>query len=144
MRDQYMQLRQRADREAALVLRAEADPQMDILALQHRDLHDGTRLDGPDMHAGALPRVAGEEARGDAFDHLGRGAHPQHAAVVLRQGSRPFDQRLGMAEQGAAVREELLPLAGEQEAAADDLEQTDAELPLQVLDLTAQRRLGQV
>jgi hypothetical protein len=49
-----------------------------------------------------------------------------------------------MAEQGAAVREELLPLAGEQEAAADDLEQTDAELPLQVLDLTAQRRLGQV
>ena len=100
------------------------------------------RLDQFDLHVRIAPRIPMQKRGLYTRDMLRRGADLENAAVAMSQLLSPLAQRAGVVQQTAAVGEQLLACTGQQQAAADAIEQLETELPLKVADLPGQRRLG--
>ena len=85
-----------------------------------------------------------QEIRKDAFDEMRRGCNLQHAGVAAPQRLRPLADGAGMVQQAAAIAEQLLAFAGQQEAASDAIEKVQTEFVLKIDDLPGQSGLGDV
>ena len=87
---------------------------------------------------------AGQEVGEDALERHWRRAHAEDTALAAAERSRPLAERLGAREEIAPAREQVFPLSREVNAAADPVEQPNAELALQLADLTPQGGLTDV
>jgi hypothetical protein len=116
--------------------------QMNVAALQHCGVINAMRLDRPHLHARIPYSVTPQERREHVFDHLWRGRDLEHASITSAERLRSFADRGGMAQQTAAVREELIAFAGKEKTAANALEELDSQLVLKVPELSRYRRLG--
>jgi len=102
---------------------------------QHR-LEIGTdRLRKLDLHIGAAFGKAMQERRKDAVNGLRRRRHPQDAAVAAPQQLSVLTERAHRAEDRAAILKQLLAFAGEDQTAANAIEQPHAELRFESADL---------
>ena len=70
-----------------------------------------------------------------------RGRHLQNAGVGPPQQLRLLGERADGTKDAAAIAKQLLAFAGQHQPAADAIEQSDAELVFEVLDLARQRGL---
>src|SRR5262245_29850228 len=68
----------------------------------------------------------------------------QDAGHAVRQRPRTLHERLGLCEDVAAPREQVLAGGRQLDATADTIEQTNAEFGLEILDLARERGLADV
>ena len=94
------------------------------------------------FHFGIALGVLAHECRKHAFDHVRRGCHLQHPTVSAPEKLRPLAERSDLAQQAAAVSEQLLSFSGQDEPATDTIEKHEAELMFKIADLPGQSGLG--
>src|SRR5262245_42152023 len=78
------------------------------------------------------------------LDRLWCGADPQHAGLPCPQRARPLAKGFNIGQELAAAPEQILALRRELNAATDAVEQRHAQLRLQCVDLSRERRLAQI
>jgi hypothetical protein len=76
------------------------------------------------------------------FRSLRRGCHLQHPTVSAPEKLRPLAERSDLAQQAAAVSEQLLSFSGQDEPATDTIEKHEAELMFKIADLPGQSGLA--
>src|SRR5581483_12138828 len=115
---------------------------VNLATFQHRQGVGPNRLKHLHLYIGEALRVAAQEIRKDAFDHLRGARHLQDTRVPPPEHLRPLVDSAGVVQETAAVAEQLLTLAGQQEPASYTIEKFETEILLQIADLSGQRRLG--
>src|SRR5262245_4292964 len=83
-----------------------------------------------------------QKTRNSAFYELRRSGNLQHAGVAGSKLLRPFIEHSGLAQEHAALIEQLLTFAGQDQATPHTIEKLETELLLDRADLTGQSRLG--
>jgi hypothetical protein len=116
--------------------------QVELAAVHQVEQANASGFDEPDVHAGPRARVAAQKARDHALHRLGGRAQAKAADLSAAEHARALGQRLGPRQQLAAPVQEVLALGRELDAAAHAVEQTNAQLALQVLDLAREGRLA--
>ena len=115
---------------------------VNLATFQHCQDVGPNRLGQFHLHVGIAFRVAVQEIRKDTFDDLRGACHLQDAGVAAAEQLRPLADCAGVVQQTTAVREQLLTLASQHEAASHAIEKFETELLFQSGDLSGQRRLG--
>jgi hypothetical protein len=133
--------------EATAVSRARQDA-------AHGDLHvpvgqqvekaDAAGLDQADLDAGPRAAVSSQKCGDDALHRLRRRADPKAPGRSSREGPCPFAHCIGPGQHVSTPFQELLTFGGEPDSATDAVEEADAELGLEVADLSRERRLADV
>lgn len=111
-------------------------PEMDFATFQHGQDLAARPFAHSHFHAGIALSVLVQKLRKYAFDMLRRGADFQHALVSASQQFRLLPNSSGVSQQGATFSEQLLSFAGQQKPAADAIEKLEAELVLEIADLS--------
>jgi hypothetical protein len=116
--------------------------EMDFPTLEQA--HDLTAGPLADLHLniGIALCVTKQKLRQDAFDVLRRAGDFQDASIAMPEQLSLLLDGAGAIEKHAATRDHLLTFAGEEQPASDPIEQTQAELSLEIDDLPRQCRLG--
>jgi hypothetical protein len=117
------------------------DDHVRLAALQQREKLGSKRLVEPDLDVRAMLRVSGQEGGEHAVDGLRCRCHLEQAAIRTPQELRPVLDGGQRAESIAAFRQQHLAVAGQNQPAPDTIEQRDAEIGFEILDLAGQRRL---
>src|SRR5206468_8755918 len=115
---------------------------VDFATLDQRNQRLTRRFDELDLHLGMAFGITAEERGKDAFDGLRRRRDAQDAGVAYPQLARVFAERSYIAQDRAAVGEQLLAFAGQHHTPAQALEELEAELILEGADLSGQRGLS--
>jgi hypothetical protein len=115
---------------------------MDVAAFQLVKQAWTHRFDQLDLHIWPAFGVSMQECGKHTFHRLWCGRNLQDSGVGSPQPSSALAERLDCAKDGAAIAEQLLALAGQDQAAANAIEQLKPELVLELLDLAGQCGLG--
>jgi hypothetical protein len=118
------------------------DAQVNLAAFQQRHLGRPKGLGQPDLHVGEAHSVSGQKGRQNTLDHLRRGRHLQHAAVSATEQFCALAQRTDLAQDAAAISEQLLADGCQDETAPHAIKEPDAELLFEIADLPRQGRLA--
>src|SRR5262245_33757051 len=110
--------------------------EMDFATFQHGQDLTARPFAHSHFHAGIALGVFVQKMRKHAFDVLGRGGDFQHALVSASQQLRLLPDSASVSQQGATFTEQLLSFAGQQKPASDAIEKPEAELTLEVTDLS--------
>ena len=98
------------------------DAKVNLAAFQHgQDVRDN-RLDQFHLYAWIALRVSVQERRENGFDLHRRRRYSQHTGGPVSEQLRAFGQRAGMAQEIAAVPQQLLALGGQDKATAHAIE----------------------
>src|SRR6185437_12388182 len=116
--------------------------EVNLATFEHRQALAPRRLDDFHLDVRKALRIAVQKLRKHAFDMLRRGGDDQSAGVAAPEKLRALADGGRVIQEAAAVAEKLFPRAGQDKAAPDSIEKPEAELALEVPDLTRQCRLG--
>src|SRR5215204_3794992 len=105
-----------------------ADANVKLAAFQHRQQGGARCLAQLDLHVRATFPITMEEIREHAIDHLARGSHLQDAGIGSAQQLSSLSERADRTEDDAALAEQLLPLAGQDQPATNAIEQSYSKL----------------
>lgn len=94
------------------------------------------------MHVGTALGISRQEPREHALDRVRRRGDLEHSPVSAPQDLRAFADRVEIGQYTAAVGEEFLAFAGQDEAPPHVVEQPQAQLLLKIADLSRQRGLS--
>ena len=108
---------------------------MDFAALEKRQRARADRLDQLHPNVRIALCILVEKGREYRFHLHGRGSDPQHTGVAATQLLGLLAQGCDRTQQAPATAEQLLSRTGQEEPAADAVEQGQAELLLQIVDL---------
>jgi plastocyanin len=115
------------------------------LALLHpRDELSPAILEGSHLDTRMGAAVCREDVRHSGLHELRRRPDSQDAAGAAPEHGAPRPERLGLGQDVAGPRGDLLAVRGGDDAATDAVEEPHAEIPLQIADLTRQRGLADV
>ena len=126
--------------ERRIRLGTEADHQVELAAGECPHQRPRRVLAGAHPHPRATPGVLGQNRLGDVV-HPGRYPEPQLPTLAARVGLGQLIHGVGCRHGRPGVHEQLRARLGERHVVARALEQFDAELELEPLDLLAQSRL---
>jgi hypothetical protein len=114
----------------------QADSDVNLAALQQGKQVRAHSFGRPDLYVRSLFGVLVQECGKDALQHLRRYRNLQDACVSLLQPLSSLAERSDCAKNGPAISEQLLALASQNQAAANAIEQPQAELFLELLSRT--------
>src|SRR5271156_3146283 len=120
----------------------QADAEMDVAAFERVQQARTHRFDQLDLHIRPAFGVSMQELRKHAFHRLWCGRNLQDAGVGSPQSLSALAERADCAKDGAAIAEQLLALAGQNQTAPNAVEQPEPELFLELLDLAGECGLG--
>ena len=80
----------------------------------------------------------------EPFDDMRCRANPQRSRLPAPERARSLSERLGVGQQAAAAHQQVLALRRELNPPADAIEQADAQLCFQCLDLPRRGRLREI
>ena len=112
-----------------------ADSDVNLAAFHKSKQVRAHRFGQLNLYVRSLLGVLVQECGKNAFQRLRRYRNLQDASVGLPQPLSSLAERLHGAKDGAAISQQLLALASQDEAAADTIEQRKAELLLKLHDL---------
>ena len=116
----------------------QADSKVQLSAFQPCKQIGADRLAQFDLHVGKARGIAMQERRKDAVDHLRGGRDLQDAGVGAPQQLGSLAERVHRAQDVAAIGEQSLAFAGQDQPSANAIEQPDSELCLEIIDLAGQ------
>jgi hypothetical protein len=120
----------------------ERQGQVDLAALDEARSAGAALFDEMDVDAWSRLQVPRQERGQDALDHLRRASDTKAPDLATAHRVRMLGQLGDTVEQLAAPAQETVSLARQTNPTPGALEEPNAELHLQVVDLPPQRRLG--
>src|SRR3954452_16967980 len=93
-------------------------------------------LDQVDLDAGMAAAILRQEAGEEILDYVRRGADSKNPGLSGLERPRALAEQVRFRKQAAAAAEQILALRCELDAAADPIEQRDAELGFELLYLS--------
>jgi hypothetical protein len=118
------------------------NPDIDLAALDERHLVHAERFNQFHTHVGEAFGIARQEFREHTFDGLGRRRDLDHAGVPAFEQFDPFAERVHLPQHPPAIAQELLAPRGEEQAAADPVEQPEPAFVFEIGNLPRQRGLA--
>ena len=113
---------------------------MYLAAFEHGQRVETNRLDQFQPHVWISFRVSTQERRKYRFKLEGRGRHPQLPGISASKDPHPLAKGVGVAQQAAAIHEQLFTLRRQDDAATDAIKKLEFEFLLQLADLARQTR----
>jgi len=124
-----------------IVTSAKDQAKIHLAALDKRDAAHATLLLQVDIDAGTPLQVPAQERRQHALNHLWRAAHAKAPNLAVVQRARVLGQLLGARQHLTAPAQEAFALTREAHPAPVALEEPDAQLRLEIVNLSPQGRL---
>jgi hypothetical protein len=108
--------------------------------------HEGRRpvLDQADLDTRPQALKSHEDLRQGCFDELRGASNPKDSMLTSAQSLRPLAERFGISQQPSRPTKQFVAVSGQNDLAADPIEQPDAQLLLEISDLPRQGWLGPV
>jgi hypothetical protein len=100
------------------------------------------RLAQFDLHVGKACRIAMQERRKDPVDHLRGGRDLEDAGIGPPQQPGSLAERVHRAQDVAAIGEQSIAFAGQDQPFANAIEQPESKLDLEIIDLAGQGGLS--
>src|SRR5262245_60252604 len=115
-----------------------AESEVNLAAFQQGKQVRAHSFGQPDLYLRSPLGVLAQECGKDSLQRLRGDRSLQDAGVDPPQPLRSLAERADSAKHGAAISEQLLAVAGQNQAAANAIKQLNPELLLELLDLTGQ------
>jgi hypothetical protein len=125
----------------AVVAAPDREGQVGLSTLDELQRASPALFDQMDIHSGSRLQISGEERGKYVLDYLWRGADAELSYFAATHGVRVLDELLGTRQQLAASQQQVFTGTGHAHPAARPLEESDAQLGLEVVDLPPQRGL---
>ena len=118
--------------------------ELDLASLDEFQGLDGAGFDEVDVHSGSRLQIPREKRREHVLNHLRRAGDAQTSCLAASDGLRMLGKLAHAGEQLTTPQEQTLTRARHAHSAAGTLEEPDAQLCLQVADLSPQCGLRDV
>jgi len=114
---------------------------MKLAAREHRKGLRNHRVGRSHVHVGIARSEPTQENGKDPFEEVRRRRHTQHADIPPSERLRVLAQSVRIGENPLAIAQQLLAVARQQQPAPHAIEQLDAEVILELGDLSRERGL---